>query len=88
MHPHLIPFWHRYCKAYGWVGVIEDGALGHKGHTTRYQNQNEMETIRWPAQSPDWNVIEALWLDLEKELGKTWGQIADIPRHEITLNTI
>ena len=29
-------------------------------------------------QSPDLNLIEALWMDMETELGETWGRVGDI----------
>jgi len=88
MYPHLVPFWHRCCEAYGWVSVMEDGAPGHKGFATQYRLRNGMESIRWPAQSPDLNPIEALWLDMENELGETWGRIADLGTLEMALNTV
>ena len=31
-----------------------------------------METVPWPAHSADLNLIEALWLDLEPEMGEDW----------------
>jgi len=67
---------------------MEDGALGHKGFATQYRQRNGIETIRWPAQSPDLNLIEALWLDMENELGETWGRIGDLRTLEIALNTV
>jgi transposase len=76
MEPHLVPFWQECCEEYGWVKVVEDGAPGHKGCAKEYRDLNELDTIEWPAQSPDLNLIEALWLDLETELGETWGRIA------------
>ncbi|RPB02537.1 hypothetical protein L873DRAFT_1672807, partial [Choiromyces venosus 120613-1] len=32
----------------------------------------------WPPQSLDLNLIEALWRDMETELGETFRQIKDI----------
>ncbi|RPA91301.1 hypothetical protein L873DRAFT_1714619, partial [Choiromyces venosus 120613-1] len=32
----------------------------------------------WPPQSLDLNLIEALWGDMETELGETFGWIKDI----------
>ncbi|KAG0130857.1 hypothetical protein HOY82DRAFT_459952, partial [Tuber indicum] len=66
----------------------EDGAPGHKGYAIQYRNLNQVETTRWPAQSPDLNLIEALWLDMENELGETWGRIGDMATLERALNAV
>jgi len=88
IEPHLVPFWHKYCEKYGYVGVVEDGTPGHKGFANQYKMLNEMKQIRWPAHSHDLNLIEALWMDMEAELGKAWGQVGDIPTLETVLNTV
>ena len=67
--PHLVPLWHRCCEEFGWAVVVEDGAPGHKGHAKRYRELNGMDVPPWPAQSPDLKLIEALWGDMEVELG-------------------
>ena len=60
MEPHLVPFWQQCCEEYGWVKVVEDGAPGHKGYAVRYQDLNGLDSLQWPAQSPDINLIETL----------------------------
>ena len=58
--------------------MVEDGAPGHQKHAKAYRKLNEMDVVDWPAQSPDLNLIEALWMDMETELGETWGRVGDI----------
>jgi hypothetical protein len=67
--------------------VVEDGAPGHKKYAIQYRNLHEMDTIQWPAQSPDLNLIEALSLDIETELGEIWGRVGDIEALKTCLTT-
>ena len=71
MEPHLDPLWNRRCEEYGRTVVVEDGVPGHKGHSKGYRELNGMGVIPWPPQSPDLNLIGALWGDrVRADLGK------------------
>ena len=78
LDPHLIPFWHKMCETYGWTKVVEDGAPGHQGYAKLCCQRNNLDSLPWPAQSPDLNLIEALWSDIEQELGELYGRIHDV----------
>jgi len=54
---------------------MEDGAPGHKGGSKICR---EMKSLEWVPQSPNLNLIEALWGDIEVELGEKYGRISDI----------
>jgi len=65
--------------------VQEDNAPGHKGYAEAYRELNGMETLEWPAESPDLNLIEACWRDVETELGEIWGRAADVEALQLYL---
>ena len=48
----------------------EDGDPGHKRHGKAHGELNGMEPLDCPAESPDLNLIEACWGDVETELGE------------------
>jgi hypothetical protein len=85
MEPHLVPFWHQCCEKYGWTVVVEDRAPGHKKQAITYRNLNGMDAIQWPAQSPELNLIVALWMDMETEMGEIWGRVGDVEALELCL---
>ena len=46
-----------------------------------------MDTIPWPPQSPDLNLIEALWADIEVELGQVYERATNTEDLILMLNT-
>ena len=57
--------------------VMDDNAPVHGAHTVKnYKDQNEVTSIEWPAQSPDLNIIENIWLYMKRALQKSAVVIA------------
>ena len=47
----------------------DDNAPVHRSHSTReFIHRNGIKTMSWPAQSPDINIIENLWLFIKRKL--------------------
>ena len=92
LDPLLLPFWHQCCEEYSWTMIVEDGASGHQKHAKTYRELNNMASLIWPPQSPDLNLIEAIWQEIENELGMIWGRaknLLDIQQQSrITWHTI
>ena len=56
---------------------MDNNAPVHRAHTVEnYKDQNEVTSMEWPAQSPDLNIIENIWLYMKRELQKSAVYIA------------
>ena len=67
---------------------MDDNAPVHRAHTVKnYKDQNEVTSIEWPAQSPDLNIMENIWLYMKRERQKSAVVIAT-KNHLILLREI
>lgn len=60
---HPILFWHQTFKLYGWTKVVKDNAPGHKKWAIACRERNGVDVLNLHPQSPDINLIGALWGD-------------------------
>jgi len=67
----------------GLLIVQEDNAPGQRANS--YRELKGMETSEWPPESPDLNLIEACWGDVETELGEIWGRASDVEALQLYL---
>ena len=55
---------------------MDDNAPVHRAHAVEnYKNENEITFMKWPAQSPDLNIIENIWLYIKRQLQKSTTNI-------------
>lgn len=85
----MISFWHEACEEYGWAWVVEDNAPGHKKFAvvSRIRNGVDSILVDWPPHSPDLNLIEVLWADMETELGQIHERAEDVDTLVLMLQT-
>ena len=51
------------------VTLQQDNAPCHVSRVVQeYLNENDIFTIEWPAQSPDLNILENIWLSIKRKL--------------------
>ena len=67
----LWPFFVWYFEGKEYLSM-DDNAPVHRAHTVdNYKDQNEVTSMEWPAQSPDLNIVENIWLYMQRELQKS-----------------
>ena len=68
LEEHFVPFLK---KLKGDPLFMEDNAPIHKSQfTAAWKEDHSIETIKWPAQSPDLNPIENIWAQLKQAIEK------------------
>ena len=57
---------------------VDDNAPVHTAHiVSDYKEINGLNSLEWPAQSPDLNIIENIWLHIKRELQTSKANIVN-----------
>ena len=59
----------------GWIFQEDNCPVHVSRRTNSWKTENDIETLPWPSQSPDINVIENVWRTIKVKLGKRLGEI-------------
>ena len=59
-----------------------------KEPTKIFRELNGMDALPWLAQSPDLNLMEALWQDAEVDLGQIWGRASGLEILEAAVRAV
>ena len=59
----------------GWTFQEDNCPVHVSRQTIHWKTENNIETLPWPSQSPDFNIIENVWRTIKVQLGKRLGEI-------------
>ena len=64
----------------------DDNAPVHRsGVTKSFMENNNINTMEWPAQSPDIIIIESLWLKIKKRIEHSVDEITSVEQFGLVL---
>lgn len=52
----------------GWVFMQDNAPCHTSNYTKQWLEANDVETLEWPAKSPDLNPIENVWADVSRRV--------------------
>ncbi|RPA81605.1 hypothetical protein BJ508DRAFT_195184, partial [Ascobolus immersus RN42] len=89
LRPVLIPFWTEMCEERGWAEVVEDNCRIHTAKISKaFRAQWGLESMLWPAASPDLNPIENVWALLKLKVAQLNPRPRSVPELKIALTRI
>ena len=74
LEKHLWPIVAKYFPSEDFIFQDDNAPVHRARYTVEYKLRNKIKSLSWPAQSPDINIIENVWLRLKTHFKETLTQ--------------